>query len=115
MVKVEYIHADTGFLLRVQGHAGAAPKGADLVCSAVSILIYTAAQCALELYTDEKLQQWPLLELESGSSQVAADARQGKTETVQRVFDTVMTGFYLLANQYPQFVTVTESSPEGLI
>lgn len=115
MVKVEYIHADTGFLLRIKGHAGAGPIGADPVCAAVSILIYTAAQCALELYEDERLQQWPIVEIESGKSLVAADARQAHIGKVGQIFETVMTGFYLLAKQYPQYVTVKESSPEGLI
>lgn len=112
MVRILYVHTGTGFVLQEEGHACAAPKGKDVVCSAVSILLYTAAQSALDLYSNEKLQQWPVVELESGKSRIAADARKGSVDTVRQAFETVMAGFRLLAMQYPEYVTVKESSPD---
>ena len=43
MVKVELV-LERGFLksCRVSGHAGAGPKGSDIVCAAVSVLARTA-------------------------------------------------------------------------
>ena len=111
MVRILYVHSGTGFVLQEEGHADAAPKGEDIVCSAVSILLYTAAQRMLDLYVDEKLQQWPIVDLRSGNSRVAADARKDCVGTVRQAFETVLTGFRVLAMQYPQHVMVTESSP----
>lgn len=108
MVKILYIHTGTGFLIQTEGHAGAAPKGEDLVCSAVSILLYTAAQRCLEHYSEEQLQQWPITELESGCNRIAADARKDCVNKVRETFETVMTGMRLLAKQYPQYVAVQE-------
>lgn len=108
MVRAQYVHTDTGCCLQVTGHAGSAPKGADLVCSAVSILIYTAAQRALELYTAGMLCSWPMIQLESGKSLVLLTIRAEHVGAVQLAMDTVLTGLQLLAKQYPQYITVDQ-------
>lgn len=112
MVSIEYIRKGKAFCLTLSGHAGAAPKGMDLVCSAVSALVHTAAQCALDHYTDGELTEFPMVELKPGAAQVAAVAQPSYLEKVEQTFETVMTGCKLLQQQYPQFVTVKISNPQ---
>jgi uncharacterized protein YsxB (DUF464 family) len=46
MIRIEAALDEAGLLrsCRIQGHAGAAPKGGDIVCAAVSVLARTALQ-----------------------------------------------------------------------
>ena len=39
--------------LKLSGHAGAANKGQDIICSAASMLAYTVAQTAQYMYAQE--------------------------------------------------------------
>ena len=109
MVTVEYAHSNSAFCLQVYGHAQSAPKGEDLVCCAASTLIYTAAQSALDLYSDGALRQFPETVLDSGNAQVAAVAAAGAQERVAQMFRTVAVGFELLARQYPEHLMFRET------
>lgn len=104
MVTVEFTQSGKGFALVVYGHAGAAQRGQDLVCCAASTLIYTAAQCALDLYGEGALRQFPEIVTESGDAQVAAVATEEGIEQVQQMFRTVATGLEMLARQYSENV-----------
>ena len=109
MVTVEYAHSEKAFCLQVYGHARSAPKGEDLVCCAASTLIYTAAQSALDLYSEGALRQFPETVLDPGNAQVAAVAADGEQERVAQMFRTVATGFDLLARQYPDYLMFWET------
>ena len=43
MIKVEMTQTDKGYSAAASGHAGYAPKGQDIVCAAVSVLLQTLA------------------------------------------------------------------------
>lgn len=92
MVHILYNPAHPSLL--VSGHAGSAPKGHDLVCAAVSILVHTLAAHARSLTQAEVL-------LSSGEAWIAA----APSDEARRTFDTLCTGFSLLARQYPDFVS----------
>ena len=47
--------------LCVTGHAGFAAMGQDIVCAAASILVYTAAELALDMARRGQLRQPPVL------------------------------------------------------
>lgn len=108
MISVEFTQKGKGSCIVVCGHAGTAPKGEDLVCCAVSALVYTAAQCALDLYGEGFLQQFPETILKPGNSQVAALATEEGAQRVRQMFVTVATGLQLLARQYPENVSYVE-------
>ena len=108
MVTVEYSQRNNCFSLEVHGHAGAAPKGMDIVCGAVSILTLTAAQAVLNLYDKGCLTAFPSVVLGNGNSLVAAVAVMEHAQVLRLTFETVMTGFFLLQEQYPEYVTVRE-------
>ena len=111
MVNIKYVCRDTSFLLQAAGHAGAAPKGQDLVCCGVSVLIQTLAQRVLDLYTENLLQEFPETTLSPAGSCVAAKALPETVQLVEQAFAVILTGLRMLAEQYPQFITIFESYP----
>ena len=79
--------------LRMEGHAGYAAKGEDIVCAAVSAIWYMVTE---KLKKDGYVSD---MHEESG----CCELRLKKTDIVTRtVFDTAFCGFRLLAENYPQ-------------
>ena len=79
-------------LLEIDGHAGYAEKGKDIVCAAVSALA-----CSLVCYVRGKVER------EDGHMSFSA----GKMSTRARgAFDCTYGGFALLADAYPAHVTL---------
>lgn len=87
----------------VQGHAGSSEEGHDLVCSAVSALTYTLAENVNGL---GGLAQDVVIRLEPGNAEIGCRAEPEYKAVVQLIFDTVVTGFQLIAGKYPQFAAV---------
>lgn len=87
-------HADVEngrMLFVVRGHAGAAPKGEDLVCAAATIL----ARALGETVKGDKE-----VRIEDGVFALNCEL----TEQNKAYFDVAAKGFRLLAKQYPEFV-----------
>ena len=79
--------------LTVEGHAGYAPKGQDIVCAAVSALVYAL------IGTLEETENVAEMVLRPGYAAVEA-----KKKTA--AFDLVRCGLTQLADRYPDFVQV---------
>lgn len=76
----------------VTGHADYAPKGQDIVCSGVSVLLYTLAAALGDDIVD--------IRLDTGDSEITWKTTK-KTNATQAVINH---GFRLLANSYPHYV-----------
>ena len=101
MIRIAYSPA--AFSLSIRGHAGAAPAGEDLVCSAVSALAVTAAANANALKA-RGLTRQTLTRLEPGLAQVICiPTVQGRGQ-VRQVMDAVCLGFAMLAAAFPEYV-----------
>ena len=70
MIQVTIGDRDGVLWLSMAGHAGAAPKGQDIVCAAATMLMYTAAQAALDMGSRGELQTSPSVKLDDGSAGV---------------------------------------------
>ncbi|MBQ6398248.1 MAG: ribosomal-processing cysteine protease Prp [Oscillospiraceae bacterium] len=87
--------------LRIEGHAGSAPKGEDLVCAGVSALGFTLLLAAGEYYADIVTDE------DSGLMEVTL-----KPQNVEEsaycfvVMNTIADGLELLAYKYPEYVTI---------
>lgn len=92
--------------LHMKGHAGMSTVGNDVVCSAASILAYTLAQTAVTAYEMGKLKYKPTAKLNSGSAVVTVRAKEDTYWEMVHAAVVIQTGFLLLANNYPNFVTV---------
>ena len=83
--------------LTVEGHAGYAPKGQDIVCAAVSALVYAL------IGTLEETENVAEVVLRPGYAVVEA-----KEKTA--AFDLLRCGLGQLAERYPDFVCVKSVS-----
>ena len=106
MTKVLFSGWDGGYIFRCEGHAGAAEKGRDIVCSAVSILSYTLAQSAINLYNEGLLSEEPITNVKDGFVEIKIKPRTDTRDGVSRTIAVVQTGYLLLSHSYPDFVSV---------
>lgn len=86
------------------GHARSGESGHDLVCAASSILAYTLAKNVAEI-KDAGYAYNCAIELKPGDAFIECSPRRKYRSVVTMVFDTVCTGFDLLAQQYPEFIS----------
>nr|WP_302599981.1 ribosomal-processing cysteine protease Prp [uncultured Cellulosilyticum sp.] len=94
MIKVIY----DGEMLRVQGHAGYAPEGQDIVCAAISVLTTTFINAAVLYECDINI-----VHNEKG----LIDVEFTKTdETLNILLNTYFIGVDGVAEQYPKYVEV---------
>lgn len=90
--------------LSINGHAGYAPEGQDIVCAAVSSLTYTLANALMGL-EQQGLVADLSLRMDNGAVDMACVPRgeSGKT-ALHTVYDTIVGGYELIARSYPQNV-----------
>lgn len=88
--------------LQLSGHAGAGKWGTDIVCAAASILTYTAAAAAQQLYREGRLQSAPHIRLLPGAASIALE----NSDAARQMLEVVCTGFALLAVRYPKYVNL---------
>lgn len=105
MVRVEFSRCGGTYVLHMTGHAGQAEAGHDVVCAAATILCYTVAQTALDLYEQGKLRKKPRVDVSKGDATVTLCPRQDAAAEVLAALRTVETGFALLSHHYPEYVT----------
>lgn len=104
MIKIIYEADPEGgkLTMRAEGHAGYAPAGQDIVCAAVSCLMQTLAYSAAEdEHTSSCIyrgKDGPVVSVETGDSVLMRDK-----------FELVADGLTLLAEQYPENVSLKKS------
>ena len=91
--------------LSVEGHAGQAEKGKDIVCAAVSILFYTLAQAVTD--SADMLEKKPEIWTEDGNGSVSCKPKKAFLATIQRTYWTILTGIELLAEEYKEYINFT--------
>ena len=84
--------------LTIKGHAGAAEKGKDIVCSAVSILAYQIAYAVEE--SRDMLEEEPVIHIEAGDVLVSCIPKKPFLATMQRTYWTVLCGLELLISMH---------------
>ena len=90
--------------MSVEGHAGQAEKGKDLICSATSILAYTVAKYVEYVENMDGLLIKPRIEIEDGHMLIVANPIEKYIAEVLNAFFVAEVGFSLLAQNYPQYV-----------
>lgn len=106
MIQVTIGDRDGMLWLSMEGHAGAAPKGQDIVCAAATMLMYTAAQAALDMGSRGELQTSPSVKLDDGSAGVAFRPKEEAIEKGRLVLDVIRRGLEVLGKRYPENVAI---------
>lgn len=95
----------------VEGHAGQAEPGKDIVCAAASILTLTLAQMMMEMHQNGKLEAEPLISLNDGKSEIIAKCKGDFAyKDAEHIFDVAYTGFAILETKYPEYVRLVSES-----
>lgn len=92
-----------GMTLTLQGHAGTAP---DLVCAAVTGLVYALAQRLTELDGEGAFEKPPVIKLASGNARISAIPKANYAGEVQAIFRLLQSGLRLLQQHYPEQIEV---------
>jgi len=99
MIEVNLTQGEREAMMRIEGHAGYGEKGKDIVCAATSILAQTLERRLLEAGA--------LLEAAPREQEAVWQIRFWMdTPAAREAVRTVMTGFGMLASQYPRHVAV---------
>lgn len=110
MIEVFYITIDESFGMLITGHAGAGEKGQDLVCAAASALaqaLSTRAETVPAYHA--KIRR----NTESASVSVVCTPGKKAREGCREMFETILTGFELLAESFQENVRVDRVDKEG--
>ena len=92
-----------GHLLIAEGHSGFGTKGNDIVCAAVSALIFTLINCLKNEEADGSVKLKREI-VRDGYFCVEAHPHGGNEERIDTVFQTILTGLYMTADEYPEYV-----------
>lgn len=103
MTQYRFMQKNGKYVIDIDGHAGYANHGKDIVCSAISILCYTLLQCLAEEQSQGNIAD---LHIDQDDGHIHAEvipfpeAREKVGQSIQ----TILTGLKLLNYQYPQYV-----------
>lgn len=115
MVKVTFEEKDNKISLKIDGHAGQADIGHDIVCSSCSILAYTVAQLVTNAKGMGDLKSDPEIKLEVGEGIITCEPVEEAYDAIKSAYLFAEVGYNLLAHNYPQFVEFkpfgTDSNP----
>ena len=103
MTKVFYREYYDHYLLILEGHSGFSEKGKDIVCSAVSILIYTLLNMLKDEESDKHLKIRREI-INDGYFCVEIEPFDFSKERTKGIIDTVIMWLSLLNDEYPENV-----------
>lgn len=106
MLNVTFEKDGMELTLKVEGHAGQATMGQDIICSACSILAYTVAQLVTNAKEEGDLKLPPVISMESGDAIVSCIPTEEAYDTIYGVYLFASVGYKLLAHSYPQYVEI---------
>ena len=112
MLKVIFEQKDNKLSLRLEGHAGQADIGHDIVCASCSILAYTVAQFVKEADESGYLKSPATIKMESGDSIISCEPIDDMLIDMQNIYLFAERGYTLLAHNYPQFVDLKSFGAE---
>lgn len=119
MIRIRITRRGDGVDIHAVGHAGYAPRGADVVCAGVSALLYgfvaslddlSSVATAEESGCSEEFFHWTAFESD-GELRVRT---RGCTSRIEGGVSVVVAGLSLIARTYPQLVVLEDIiSQEG--
>ncbi|MDR1903846.1 MAG: ribosomal-processing cysteine protease Prp [Treponema sp.] len=101
MIEIDVVLNDAGFLssCTIRGHAGAGPRGGDIVCAAVSVLARTALKVLSETEGVKVYSEAP----ERGFFYLELEYTQTGGDFLYAVGLFLTTGLASIAGEYPDY------------
>ena len=108
MVKIHFWQdkENGSICMKVKGHAGAAPKGEDLICASATMLVYTVAQAMTFYHEQGFLLEKPKIKIREGKAVVTAKPGEDFFAEVLHTFWVAQCGAHTLACNYPEAVSL---------
>ena len=107
MLNVTFTAKGDTITMVLNGHAGQADIGHDIVCSSCSILAYMVAQIVKSEAKEGSMKGNPVVVLNSGSAIISCEPKPEKYNEILHAFYCAEVGYTLLAHNYPHFVELT--------
>lgn len=92
--------------MKVKGHAGTAPKGADLVCASATMLVYTVAQAMMFMNEQGYLAEKPKIKVREGKASVSVIPKEEYFAEALHTFWVAQCGAHVLSKNYPEAVSL---------
>ena len=89
MVKVTFTEIGNILSLLIEGHAGQADAGKDIVCASCSILAYTVAKIVKDAFGHGDLEASPIINLDSGGALILCDPNKDKYAEIRHAYEVV--------------------------
>ena len=105
MITASWKEEGSTLTLRLHGHAGSAPAGADLICAGVTTLVYALAETVSNHAARGSLAEAPQIILSSGEALITATPKEEFHDTLQGAFQMAINGISLLATHYPDHIS----------
>ena len=95
---------------KMTGHANYAEQGKDIVCSAASILFYTACE-TVKMLGEKAFESKPVFYIgdsdEGVTATIECKPKEDYTAVIDTIYQTIFNGYKLLAEGYPNNVQIT--------
>lgn len=104
MLKITFTQRGKILSLRLEGHAGYAEDGKDIVCASASILAYTVAQFVTEAEHNGDLASPSTIQLERGDTIITCEPTEDIFLGMQEMYLFAKMGYALLEHNYPRNV-----------
>ena len=103
MLKVTFAQRGQKLALWLEGHAGYAEQGKDIVCASASILAYTLASIVESFGVDYTIS------LEEGDTVIECETNDRETFIgLKNAYHYTLVGYALLEQNYPQYVSLLD-------
>lgn len=95
--------------LELDGHAGSAPYGKDIVCAAISILTQSLVNALADLQVQYNMAgiDWSG-SAEEGKLKIRARVCWANLSLVRGYFEVTVTGLRMIAEKYPEYINFEE-------
>lgn len=110
MTNIEVKSGNRKMELTVEGHSGYSSSGTDIVCAAISILCFTLLNAVME-QQDKPLKT----SYQKKDGYFSLNFFHCNDECLKAVFYAVCNGFQLLAERYPEYVSLRFLTNRGEI
>lgn len=108
MIKATFTEKGNKLSLQIEGHAGYAEEGKDIVCSSATILAYTVAQLVLEAEKNGDLASPAEIKLDIGDTVITCEPSEETYSAIKDVYSFAEMGYAILAYNYPKYVQLNE-------